>query len=358
MIRLIWERYFLKEILKVFALFLFGFFFLYAAIDYSLHMQDFLKDKSIQVGDLFAYYGFQFVKRAALLFPLALLIATVKVLTTLSSHRELVALQVSGLPIKKLLRPFFLVAGLCTLFNILSYELFLPKSLSYLDTFYDKHLRRAKEGKDKHEVHSFTLKNSTKLIYQTYHKNENFFFDVIWLKSSNEIWRMKTLTATPENPQGKHIDRLVRNSQGFFEKKESFDTRVFKEISWEKELHRKGFIPFENRSVSELFSQGYLKKTPPFMKMEMLTQFYYKCTMPLLSIVVIIAVAPFCVRYSRKTPVFLLYSASLFGFIGFFTLMDAAVILGENRVVSPPLAVLVPFLVCSVPFIRNFVRQK
>ncbi len=349
----IWQRYFLREITKIFTLFLFGFFFLYFAIDYSLHMQDFLKDKSIQIGDLLIYYGYQFIKRAPLLLPLALLIATVKVLTTLTHHRELVALQMSGLSTRKLLAPFFLVAICATLFNLLSYEFLLPNSLGYLDKFYAKHLRHAKAGKN-NEVKSFTLKDGTKLIYQTYLPEQKSFFDVIWLKSGQEIWRMKYLTADPENPTAKYIDRLVCNPQGFFEKKESFSKRVFSEISWEKELHRKGYTPYENRSVSELFQLGYLKKIPPFMKMEVRTQLYYKCFIPFLSLLVVIAAAPFCIRYSRTTSPFLIYACSLFAYIAFFTLMDAAVILGENRVASPFCAIFVPFLALALPFTWRF----
>ena len=62
----LWERYLLREILKIFFLFLFCFYSLYAMVDYSLHMQDFIVDKRIQFLHIAAYYGFQFVKRCPL----------------------------------------------------------------------------------------------------------------------------------------------------------------------------------------------------------------------------------------------------------------------------------------------------
>lgn len=351
---MIWQRYFLREIIKVFALFLFGFFFLYSAIDYSMHMQDFLKDKSIQIIDVLNYYGLQFIKRAPLLMPLALLIATIKVLTTLSSHHELVALQISGLSFKRLMRPFFLVASVCVLFNLLSAEFLVPMSTSFLDKFYDDHLRRGKNGKDKYEVHSITLKDNSKLIYKSRDLSQNQFFDVIWLKSADEIWRIKYLANEPKHPTGKYVDRLVRTPEGFFEKQESFESRNFKEISWDKDLPRKGFVPFENRSVSELFRLGFQKSCPSFMKMEVLSQFYYKCAIPFLSLIVVIAVAPYCIQYARRAPLFLLYSAALFGYIAFFTLMDSALVLGGNRVLPPLLAIFTPLLLLTLPFLRKF----
>ena len=167
---------FFKEIGKVFFLFLFGFFFLYAAIDYSVHMQDFLRDKKLQLFDLGLYYGFQFVKRATLIVPLALLIATIKVMTSLTTHKEWMALQVAGVSFRRLMRPFLLVACLCTLFNALSSEFLLPKSLGFLDKFYYEHLKHSKPEKKSHSVQSITLLDNSKLVYQTMDPDDWHFF--------------------------------------------------------------------------------------------------------------------------------------------------------------------------------------
>ncbi len=354
----IWERYFLREIGKVFGLFLFGFFFLYAAIDYSLHMQDFLKDKKLQIMDLLVYYGFQFIKRAPLLLPLALLVSTIKVLTSLNAHRELVALQTSGLSFKKLMRPFFFVAALCVGFNLISCEFFLPKSLTYLDRFYDKHLKHTKYNRKRYPVHILTLKDNSKIIYQTHDKEKETFVDVIWLQSSDEIWRMRYLNANPDRPEGRFIDHLVRSPQGHFEKKESVEKKLFEGMSWDRNPPRKGFTPLENRSISQLYTMGFRQKCTSYVKMELLTHLCYKATIPFLSLLAVAAVSPFCVRYARRKPLFLLYAVSLFGYIAFFTLMDAAVILGENRVAAPPVAIFTPLLLCGLPFIWNYRRQQ
>src|SRR5579862_6484093 len=109
MLKLIWERYLLREILKVFFLFLGCFFFLYALLDYSMHMQDFIADKRIQIPHLLVYYFFHLIKRADLLIPLSLLISTLKVLFALNHLGELIALQTSGISRKKILRPFFFI---------------------------------------------------------------------------------------------------------------------------------------------------------------------------------------------------------------------------------------------------------
>lgn len=354
----IWELYFVREILKIFSLFLFGFFFLYAVIDYSVHMQDFLKDKKLQIVDMLIYYGYQFIKRANLLLPLALLVSTVKVLTNLSQRHEFMAFQVAGLSFRKLMRPFFLLAGLCTLFNFLSMEFFLPNSLTYLDKFYYEHIKHPHSQKNKESVRSLMLKDGSKLVFGRYDSARDTFFDILWLRSSNEIWKMKHLDCSQDPAVGTYIDLLVRTSDGGFEKKESFAEKSFKEIEWEPSYGRRGYIPLENRRLTELFRMGFQEKSTSYMRMELLTQFYYKCAMPLLPFLAVLAPAPFCVRSSRGAPLFFLYSISLFAYIALFTMMDAAMILGENRLASPAFAIFVPFIASSLPFIWNFMRKR
>jgi lipopolysaccharide export system permease protein len=339
----IWERYFFRELVKVFTLFLCTFYFLYVIVDYSTHMQDFIKNKQIQFSDIARFYSVHFVKRADLLLPLSLLIATIKVLCTLNARSELVAFQSAGLPIKKLMRPFFLLASCCVLFNYINFELLTPKSLNFLDQFKEAHFKSQREGKKKEPFHIFYLEDGSKLVYQHYEAEKDAFFDVLWLRSSDDIWRIKYLNADPKKPIGQYIDHLKRNKEGFFEKIESFDTQLLTQLKWRPQTSRKGFIPYENRSLSELYKLYRKDTTKDYEAAQILTHFNLKLVMPLLSLFVVIACAPFCVRYSRGTPVFFIYAIAIFGFLAFFTVLDAAVILGENRVISPYLAIFVPF---------------
>lgn len=168
---------------------------------------------------------------------------------------------------------------------------------------------------------------------------------------------MKYLDAKQNPAAGRYVDHLVRTPQGFFEKKESFETHAFPEIVREDSYGRRGHIPLENRSLTELFRMGFREKCASYMKMELLTQFYYKCTMPFLSLLAVIAAAPFCIRNTRGSSLFFLYAVALFGYIALFTLMDAAMILGENRLAYPAVAILLPFALSSLPFLWNFWRK-
>lgn len=355
---MIWKRYFYKEIFKVFFLFLFSFFFLYALLDYSTHIQDFIKDSHIQIREMLLYYSFQFIKRADLLLPLALLLATIKVLTGLNAHRELVALQTAAIPMRKLLAPFFLVALGCTLFNYWSFQALTPKSLNYLDTFRKAHFRHAHNGPRKEPFHVHHFKDNSKLIYQYFDPARNEYFDVLWIRSSSDIYRIKALNADPTNPEVRFVDHLVRNSQGFFEKKESFEKGFLEGLHWKGSLNKEDAIPYENRSITELFRLYFNREeVASFTGAEILAHFSFKCLMPLLSFLVVIACTPFCIRYSRGIPLFFIYALSLFAFLAFFTLMDAAVIIGKNGVLPPFLAIFTPFAICGSFFSWKYIKS-
>lgn len=347
----LWERYLLSEILKVFFLFLSCFFFLYSLIDYSLHMQDFIVDKTIQLSHIAIYYAFQFVKRAHLLVPLALLVATLKVLFALNTRGELIALLSSGLPRTKILRPFFFIGLLSALFNLLSGEFFLPASLNHLDQFRETHFKHSRRGNRKEPIHVLPLKDRSRIVYQTEDVEHSRYLDVFWIRSVDEIWRMHSLSSDPAHPMGYYVDLLKRGPEGNFEKTASFDQYHFDKFRWQPDPTGKGYTPLENRRTSELFRLILQKdKTTAWEYPEVLTHFLYKCAIPFLSLLVVAAAAPFCMRHSRNPPLFFTYAIALFSFIAFFALMDAAVILGENMTVSPWAAIVLPFALCCAAF--------
>ncbi len=354
-IKTIWERYLIKELSKVFLLFLGCFFFIYSLIDYSMHMQDFITDKQIQISHIAIYYVFQFIKRSDLLIPLSILISTLKVLLTMNSKGELIALQSCGLPRKKILRPFFLFAFMCTLFNFATSEFLLPSSLNHLDQFRQKHFKHNRHGNRKEPVHVLPLKDRSKIIYQTEDKEKKRYIDVFWIRSNDEIWRMNSLSSDPQSPVGYFVDHLERNRDGNFEKIESFDHYPFTQFRWQEDPKGNGHIPLENKNLQQLLQMLSQKdQTTAYESPQVLTHLLFKMTMPLLSLLVVVASCPFCLRYSRNLPIFFTYTIALFGFIAFFALMDAAVIVGENHVVSPYLAILLPLGLCWAAFGYNY----
>lgn len=350
----IWQRYVFREILSVFLIFLSCFYFTYALIDYSLHMQDFMQDVEITFSQILSYYLFEFIKRADLLIPLALLIATIKVLFSLNIKGELVALRASGISLKKIMRPFFLLASLLAFFNYVSSEWILPPSLNFVDQFQQKHW---KSRFNNSHLSTLALPDQSKLIYRIQDPEKQLLIDVFWLRNADEIWHIKSLSYDSKQPMGFFVDQLKRNKNGFFEKKESFEKYPFTLLCMDSLESYKKPTSIENQKISILLKGLVQKKLSPYEYPTALSYLLLKLTLPLLSLLVVIAIAPFCINHVRSFPVFLTYALALFGFIAFFTLLDAAIILSENEVISAFYTILSPFLICFSLFFYRYNRR-
>lgn len=354
----IWQRYVLGSLLKGFLFFLFCFFFLYSLIDFSTHSQDFFIKGSLNFSKLSSFYSYQFIKRLELLLPLSLLISTARTLTTLNASRELVALQASGLSLKKIFRPFFQLAVVCSLLGYCNEEVFIPKwTASFTET---KHAR-TKNPLKKTSRKQFTvlcLNDSSKLIYQSFDPEKNVFFDVYWITSFNDIWRMKYLNADPKEPIGQFVDHIVRNKEGLLEKKESFDITHIPSLKWDFQQLNKKQSSIKYQKISQLAKLMWESKDNRsfHLRSEIQTYFFRKLAIPLLPFLILIGVLPFCVRYSRIPPVFMIYGPSLLAFVVFFTLMNAMTIIGENRVIPPFIAVFSPLILSLTLTAKRFYK--
>ena len=206
---MLWQRYLFKHLCKCFFLFLCSFFFLYSLIDFSTHAQDFFVDGTLSLSKLALYYSNQLIKRLQLLLPLALLISAIKTLTSFNRHRELVALLSAGIPLKKLLQPFFVLAFLCMATGYLNEEVLMPRSTAFLEEI--KQTQVSLKKNKKKPFHVLYLQDSSRLIYQTFDEEHQSFFDVYWIRSFSDFWRIKTLHADPKNPIACYVDHIVRN---------------------------------------------------------------------------------------------------------------------------------------------------
>jgi lipopolysaccharide export system permease protein len=168
-----------------------------------------------------------------------MLISSIKVLCALNASKELVALQAAGLKLKLLLRPFLILAAACSLFNYIAEESILPSSLNFLDKF-DQKTHSSSDKKRKQPFHVLHLQDQSKLIYQKHDLKSGCYVDVYWIRSFNDIWKIKKLKADPKNPVAEFVDHLVRSKDGLLTKTESFEKSYMKGLTWQKDLNRKG----------------------------------------------------------------------------------------------------------------------
>ncbi len=344
-----WQSYFYKEISKVFFFFLFGFFFLYSLIEYATHMDDFFKTSTLNAASIVLYYLNQFLKRLDFLIPMALLLSTIKVLTTFNMRNEWTVLQAAGLSTRKLLTPFFTAAILCSTFLWVNFEFFLPSALQNIDEFRIAHFHGSHLAKRRELIHLIPLKDNSKLIYQAYIPEKHQLFDVLWIKSQGEIWRMKYLCADPANPTAYYVDRLVRSPAGVLEKAESFETLTIHELKWHPRMARKGLVPFDQKRISELSRLAKNPKSSPYEIPRIKTALAFKTAIPLLAPLIVLALAPVCLVFSRLRSTFFIYAVGLFSLFAFYMLLDSLTILSDHGIISPILSVLFPIsLLASV----------
>lgn len=176
MLTKIWERYIFIDLLRCFLFFLFSFFLLYSFADFSTHASEFIKNGHLQLGKILTHYTYQFFKRLLLLLPLSLLISTIKVLFSLNTNRELVALQASGVSLKQILRPFWLLASICCLMGYINEEILIPRSATYLDGVKIARSKTAFKNGNKKPFTILYLQDSSRLIYQNFNPEKKSIF--------------------------------------------------------------------------------------------------------------------------------------------------------------------------------------
>lgn len=357
-LRKLWERYLFHEILKVFLFFIFSFYLLYALIDYSIHAHHFSKILNLNWIDLLTYYFCLLIKRIDLVLPLALLISTNKILLHLNQKNEMIALFVGGLKKTELLRPFFTLASFITLIILLNFEYVTPYSLEYLEQFENQHFKKdIPQDYTTPSTYVLPLENGGKFIFSKYNAQNTCFEDVFYIQSQDDLWKIKFLIIENNKAIGHFVEHLIRDEHLLLVENKSYETYIFSDLIIDLPIRKKTSIPFEHRSISSLYSLiAHSSHLYQENASKIHTQLFFKLCIPFVSFLVIIACAPFCMIFSRKLPIFMIYAMSIFGIIAFFTVIDAAVILGENHIFPPILAISLPFLLCLGSFGLKFIN--
>jgi len=332
------DRYITKEILKVFFSFITCFYLLYMIFDYSMHIGYFVKNADISWNLIAKYYGLQFVKRLDLLLPLSMTIATLKVLFSLNTYNELMAFRVSGVRLNSIVRPIFYFSLCLTAISLLNFEFLYPKALKDISDFEKTYVSKSKSTKNNGKIRTVILSDLSKIIYQPT-DNPHVLFDAFWVRSNDDIWYSRHLDQSTEHPTGKFVEHFSRDLNGVMTKLGSYRHKIFSDMPLESQIAPTMITPHEERSLSSLaldlwdkrwtYSQGVAK---------LQTHLFFKFIVSWLSPLVVLAIVPLASRFSRNHRVFLTFTLTIFGFIAFFIILGAGVILGENSLANPFIA--------------------
>lgn len=324
------------DIGKHILLFLLLFYIFIVVSDYSAHIQEFVKNRSIPAQEIALYYLCQLIKQLHILLPLSLLITSMKILISMNRNFEIVALQSAGVSLRKLARPFFFAGLFCTSLLYLNTEFLGPKAEQNITTFQHRFLTRAKKSRKK--IQERDLVDGTKLIYQSYDPKTEEFFDLYWIKSLDEIWYAKSMHRCKG---GVFVDHFVRNEEQKMERLNSFLTYTLPIPT----LKIQKPLIIENLPIRKLL------KLPRDEKVQ--TQIWFKLLMPLFSLMIITAIIPLSASFARDKHHLIPFAFALFGFFAFYSIMNACAIIGESGMIPAYLAILpFPILLETIILLR------
>ncbi len=356
------HRYFLKELLKVFALVLGCLFGLYVLIDYTSRASSL----GLNLSELSQYYLYMFIERLDVLMPFALLIAGMKTLCQSNLRQELVAMRASGYSMPRLLLPLVWVGLLATSLAYVNTQWLLPQSLQWINGLEDLHSLERAPDNDR-TVHKINLKDGSTLLYLTYDRARERFFQCYWLKSFNDIYRIKYITPEPFPPTGHFVQHLVRDGQGRLLPTEMVADLTFPEMHFDlTELSEKLTTPSE-RSLTQLWerlpSRWQTQNDTPSSHISheravIEAAFYKKMAIPWLCMIALLAPAPFCVAHRRPLRVFFVFAAAIFGIFAFFILLSVGHTLTHSQLASPTTTLIAPTLLAVALSVYAYARMR
>lgn len=349
---ILWRKYISKQSLSCLFFCLISFFTIYVIIDLSVQFHSFVVSGKFIFSKALIYYANQFLKKLPILLPFAWMISLIRTLSNLNLHRELVALQVAGLSLKKIITPLWIITLACCLTGLVNQEYLIPISSQKVTALKETLPKNPLKKQKKRKFTLLHLEDGSKLVYQKFDEPSGKFFDVFWIRSWNDFWRIKLLNLDVSTPIGEYVDHIIRNEDGCLEKKESYEKCLLPSLKLSQTGLNKKQFAIKNKKISTLIKTS--KDSDSFHTQgELLTCLFHKISSSFYPLLIFLGVVPFCVRYSRAPPIFFIYTIASFCFIVFFTLMNAMLILGENQIL-PPIIICLPLILSIGVCFFNF----
>ncbi len=320
--------------------FLFTLFFLYglyAFIDYSIRIQEITKSTADFTEILF-FYLCSLSKRLEFLLPLSLLLSMIRTFMVMNERNELVGFLSCGISLKKISYPFFILSTLSSCLMLLNYEFFNPSSQIYIDKMEERISLRRSEIDSHLLITQHKLSNDTSCLFIKDPSFPKHFLDFYWFETPDSFWHAKEVSYDGKNYEGLFVDHLQRNEEGQFIKQESLIHYSFPQLTGVTFKKANHFTAKECSSLSSIIKE--ISHPTSRASNEILGLFYYRLTMILLPFLIFCTVIPSCTRFTKAKEYYLLFAFYLFGFISFFTLMDAFYILASQGILHSALAML------------------
>jgi lipopolysaccharide export system permease protein len=332
--------YIAREFLKLMGWLLLVFICIYLIVDFS-RIDGFVKHGA-QIGDIVGYYGYKIPLIIFQTIPVAVLLATVFTLGTLTENSEITAIKASGINIYQIVTPIILTSLLLSLLTMVFDEFIIPhtnKQVEYIERVKIK----KKKPRGVFEPGDIWLRGEDGVFYnfQLITPEANLIKDVIIYKYDDNFqlqyrldtkrmewkdgaWYVKQAIMRSFDSQGMKIEKL--KEKPLPQLKET--PASFKEISKKP----KAMTYQELRAyVNRLMRQGYDVN-------RYMVDLYGKLSFPFISLVMAIIGVPFSLRLNRSGGKAIGFGLSLIlGFV-YWVILSMGINLGYVGTLPPFIA--------------------
>jgi len=339
------DKYIIRNFLSPFFYCLALFIFLYIIIDLFGHLDEILK-YSVPILILQEYYLSMIPFIIMHTAPIAALVSTIYVISTMNKYDEISAMRASGINLFRILLPFISMGIAISIAIFAISEKLLPAAMknaqSIKENYIEKDERRATS--DERRINNIALygKNNTLIFIKNYDRRDNTANWITILEQDKD----SNVTAKTSARQGQWTgEAWIFSDILIFKLDEkgmvSGNPVFFKEKAFEmenpKELISKG-TNYEFMSFKDLSSYIHnFANTSPDIIQRLGVDLHQKISFPFTSLVIILIAAAFAIKIrprGKMAQVMGLGVSLVIGFI-YYVLMATCIALGKGGILPP-----------------------
>ncbi len=238
------DKYIIKKYLSTFFYAVIIFSLLACVIDFSDHLDNFMRSNAPIKSILFEYYLFFIPFFVGLVWPLFCLISVIFFTSRMAYNSEIISIINTGSSFGRLLRPYMMAATVLAGLNLLLNTYIIPKGSKIKTEFENVYIYKMTDKGKTQNVHLFTSPDS-KVYIKRYSKRDSTAKDVM-IEHFEEgrlkkILSAEKIKALPEGGKWKLIDYTERTFNGLREEMEEG-----KEKTMSINLLPEDFISYDN----------------------------------------------------------------------------------------------------------------
>jgi len=359
------DRYLLRELLTPFGYCLGGFLIVWISFDLFTDLND-LQENKLRAGDIVEYYVVKSPEFLVEVLPIALLLALLYTLTSLSRHHEITAIRAAGVSLWRLSAPYFVVGFLASAALFVMNEFWVPDSAERAEHILVRRVRSQEKSPDRDLVRDLGFSNAR--------DGRTWFVGVYHLQTAEMLNLQINWTLADGSRRRLYADRAARTNDVWT----LFNVREFREAAGTNAQPVPGLqaavlaMPELTETPEEIESEikisrrlarsirkarqadlpiseilDYLRFHPNPLEADrswLYTKLHGRLAVPWTCVVVVLIAIPFGAASGRRN-VFVGVASSIFLCFGFFVLLQLGLALGAGGKLPAWLGAWLPNLV-------------